>query len=351
MSWINVGLTLAGMYSANKSRKAGAKQSAAAFEYQKEQDAILETQKQAYRDITFTNPYANMKNAYGGLQTDFSNLAAGTENVYAGAENMFAGARNTFAGARNTFAGMENAYAGLENQYEGMENRFEDMTVDTRAAQFQAQQGSQQRANIMQGLRGAAGSSGIAGLAQSLANQGALQAQQISAGIGQQERQNQMMSAQEGSRIDQLQRGAGMQLQQLQAGGAMSIQQAERAGAMQQQQMRMGGAMQQQQMQMRGAAQTQAMQLAGASEQQKMILAGASQARGLGLARENLVAQGASQADMAERAGAAMLQEAEMSRQATLLGMQYGQTSGANSAYQQSLLNQQQLNASANQTM
>jgi len=100
----------------------------------------------------------------------------------------------------------------LENKYEGMENRFEDMTVDMRAAEFQTQQGQQQRANIMQGLRGAAGSSGVAGLAQTLANQGQLQSQQIAAGIGQQERQNKMLSAQEGSRIDQLQRSTDMSL-------------------------------------------------------------------------------------------------------------------------------------------
>ena len=92
--------------------------------------------------------------------------------------------------------------------YEGMENRFEDMTVDMRAADFQVQQGQQQRANIMAGLRGAAGSSGVAGLAQAMANQGQLQTQQIAAGVGQQERQNQMLAAQEGSRRDQMQRDA-----------------------------------------------------------------------------------------------------------------------------------------------
>ena len=92
--------------------------------------------------------------------------------------------------------------------YEGMENRIEDMTVDMRAADFQVQQGQQQRANIMAGLRGAAGSSGIAGLAQAMANQGQLQTQQIAAGIGQQESRNQLLAAQERSRIDQLQRGA-----------------------------------------------------------------------------------------------------------------------------------------------
>ena len=76
------------------------------------------------------------------------------------------------------------------------ENVFEDLTVNQQQAQFQAQQGDQQRANIMQGLRGAAGSSGIAGLAQTLANQGQLQAKQISASIGQQESANQKAAAQ-----------------------------------------------------------------------------------------------------------------------------------------------------------
>ena len=106
----------------------------------------------------------------------------------------------------------------FSNPFENMENRFEDMTVDMRAAEFQTQQGQQQRANIMQGLRGAAGSSGIAGLAQTLANQGQFQAQEIAAGISQQERQNQMTSMQEGSRIDQMQREGQASVQAAEAG-------------------------------------------------------------------------------------------------------------------------------------
>ena len=289
-SLISAGL---GFLSARKQRKQAARQAAQDREFQREQAELLEKEKQAYRDMTLTNPYAGMENAFGGLQTNFDNLAAGAQNVFAGAENKF---------------------AGLENQFEGMENRFEDLTVDTRAAEFQAQQGQQQRANILQSLRGAAGTSGIAGLAQSLANQGALQAQQISANIGQQERQNQMLAAREGARIDQLQRGTDLQLQQLQAQGAMQA-------------------------------------MAGASEQQKLQLAGAQQARALGVSRENLIAQGAQQTDMAIRGGDAMLQQAEMSRQATLLGMQMGQASGANQQLQMSLYNQQQANASAGQMM
>ena len=104
----------------------------------------------------------------------------------------------------------------FQNPYAGLENVFEDLTVDQRAAQYQAEQGQQQRANIMQGLRGAAGTSGIAGLAQALAQQGTLEARQISTTIGQQERQNQQMAAQ-----------AEMQLQQMEAGGEAAISAAE----------------------------------------------------------------------------------------------------------------------------
>jgi len=104
----------------------------------------------------------------------------------------------------------------FENPFAGMENVMEDLTVDQQAARFQAQQGTQQRANILEALRGGAGASGIAGLAQSLANQGALQAQQISASVGQQEAMNQRLAAQ----------GA-MQVQQLERQGAAAVQQAE----------------------------------------------------------------------------------------------------------------------------
>ena len=260
------------------------------FGYFKEQQGIAQAQvdetRADYEAFQFTNPFADAQNAFGGIQTQFGNIYAGTQNVYADAQNQ---------------------YAGMQNLYEGMENRFEDMTVDMRAADFQAQQGQQQRANIMQGLRGAAGTSGIAGLAQSLANQGALQSQQISAGISQQERQNQMLAAQEGARIDQLQRGAGMQLQQMEAQGAMQVQQ---------------------------------MQMAGASEQQKMILAGQAQAQQLGVSQINQQAKGQWAAEMARMEGAAGLQAAEFGQQATLLGMDYGLLAGANQGLQQAMANQ-----------
>ena len=86
-----------------------------------------------------------------------------------------------------------NPYKDLKTSFE---NTFEDMTVNQQQAQFQAQQGAQARANLLSNLQGAAGGSGIAGLAQAMANQQQTQTQQISANIGQQEAANQRASAQ-----------------------------------------------------------------------------------------------------------------------------------------------------------
>ena len=200
--------------SARRQRRQAKRQFAEQQKIRKEQQALLEQQKQEYRDIEFTNPYA-----------------------------------------------------GLENPYMDMENVMEDLTVDTRQADFIAKRQRQQRTNILQNLRSAAGGSGIAALAQTLANQGSIQAQQASASISQQEQRNRQLIARESARL----------------------QQVERAGEL--------------------------------------------------------------QTDMAIRGGDAMVQQAEMSRQATLLGMQYGEAAGGNMAYQQALRNQQAANASANQMM
>ena len=115
-------------------------------------------------------------------------------------------------------------YANLENRFT---NVYEDLTVNQQQAQFEAEQGMQQRANIMQGLRGAAGASGIAGLAQSLARQGQLQTQQISASIGQQEAMNQRLMAQGAQRVQEGQ--AAVDLQRAQ--GQAMLQEAETSRA------------------------------------------------------------------------------------------------------------------------
>tara|TARA_R100000322_G_scaffold164580_1_gene129118 strand:+ start:59 stop:1111 length:1053 start_codon:yes stop_codon:yes gene_type:complete len=217
---------------------------------QEEQREVVDQQRAQFEAFEFENPFGTLQNPYSGLQTDFENLAAQTRNVYS-----------------------------------GMENPFEDLTVDLQAAEFQARQGDQQRANILSTLRQGAGASGIAGLAQALANQGALQAQQISANISQQEAANQRLAAQ----------------------GEMQIQQMERAGE---------------------------------ADIQKMRLAGAQQARGLEIARQNMIAQGGFQAEAMRLQGDAAVQASEFGRESTLTGLEFGVLAGANQSVQQAMANQ-----------
>ena len=190
------------------------------------------------------------KGRLAGYREDFETLP--TDNLAANYQNVFAGAKNVFSGAQNMFAGAQNQFANLENT-------AEDLTVNTQQADFEREQFQQSQANLLQNLSGAAGGSGVAGLAQSLANAGANQARQASASIGQQESQNRALAAQQ----------------------AASNQMASAQGAQSAEMARMQGAASQQQMVMQGAANQQQMQLEGAARQQDAVLQGAQSQREL----------------------------------------------------------------------
>jgi len=99
---------------------------------------------------------------------------------------------------------MTNPYAGVKNPYKDMENVYEDQTVNLKQAEFEKEASQQSMANIMASMQGAAGGSGIAGLAQVLANQGVKQAQQASISIGAQEKANQDKMTAESGRLQEL---------------------------------------------------------------------------------------------------------------------------------------------------
>ena len=104
------------------------------------------------------------------------------------------------------------------NPYLNMENTMEDLTINQQEAEFTKQQQMQTQANIMGQMRGAAGSSGIAALAQSLANQGSLNAQGASASIGAQEAQNQKLERAEAGKIQGLERSGDLMSRNMQFG-------------------------------------------------------------------------------------------------------------------------------------
>ena len=99
--------------------------------------------------------------------------------------------------AATELANQKQKYEQLDtsNPYANITNPYENLTVNTQAADFAAQQSSQNAANIMSGMAAAAGGGGIAALAQSMANAQNQQAQQASASIAQQESRNQQLAA------------------------------------------------------------------------------------------------------------------------------------------------------------
>ena len=133
-------------------------------------------------------------------------------------------AREELEKQKKAFEGLDtsNIYADVKNQFTGMENVMEDLTINQQQAQFEAQQGAQQRANIMQNLRGAAGGSGVAALAQQMAQQGQLATQRASASIGQQEQRNITAKAREASRLQEMERRGEQSAERMRLGGAAS---------------------------------------------------------------------------------------------------------------------------------
>ena len=124
-----------------------------------------------------------------------------------------ASARQAYTRSRLAFEKQD-----FTNPYENMQNPYEDITVSQQAAQFQAQQQQSALASTMQSLQGAAGGSGIAALAQSMANQQSLNMQRASVDIAQQERRNQMLRAQGASQLQQLSGKAQMAVEQAEYG-------------------------------------------------------------------------------------------------------------------------------------
>jgi len=123
-----------------------------------------------------------------------------------------------------------NLFEGAENKMnirDNYSNTMEDLTVNQQQFQLQKEMSQQGAANAMDTFRGAAGGSGVAGLAQSMANQQSQSAQQISASVGQQESANQMASAQQAASIQQQQRQSDIAMGQ----GAMEAQKYQLQGA------------------------------------------------------------------------------------------------------------------------
>ena len=184
------------------------------------------------------NVMSNLSQAQGNMRYNVPNLAGGGGAAGGGGIGGFLGKASSFLGSAATPIGIGLSIVGsvigaksarkaqrkaekeakkakkaldrrmkdfqsmdTSNPYLNMENVMEDLTIDQRASQFQKEQFQQSQANILDNLRGAAGGSGVAALAQQLAQSGQLASQQSAIDIGKQERANQMAERSETARL------------------------------------------------------------------------------------------------------------------------------------------------------
>ena len=119
-----------------------------------------------------------------------------------GANSGLASAQAKFDKYMKSFE--ESQFKPLDLSQLQQENVYEDMQVDTTSADYATKQFQQQQASIMNVLKGSAGSSGVAGFAQTLSNQAAQQAETTRMALGEQERTGRTLALQEKSRLQNL---------------------------------------------------------------------------------------------------------------------------------------------------
>lgn len=131
-------------------------------------------------------------------------VGAGIAKAISGAKQKKA-AKKAEAAAKIEMEKQKAKFAAMDtsNPYENQENTMEDLTVNQGEAEFMKQQQQQSQANIMQQMKGAAGGSGIAALAQTMANQGSMDAQKSAISIGKQESANQAAEASQQAQLNQ----------------------------------------------------------------------------------------------------------------------------------------------------
>tara|TARA_R100000742_G_C4277646_1_gene99715 strand:+ start:1290 stop:2432 length:1143 start_codon:yes stop_codon:yes gene_type:complete len=212
----------------------------------------LAASKDAFSKVDTSNPFADAKNEFAGL------------------ENKFADQKNMYKDMENKFEGMENSYDDMKNSYDDVENAYEDLTVDTKAAEFEAKQNEATQANILSSMAGAAGGSGIAALAQSMANQGAINASKSAASIGQQESANQKLAAGEESKIQMAQAEEQGSIDKAKAAEQGRLDSLEAQGAADVQKTILGEDAAMQQRELSEASRLQTQEAQGAMDVQKM---------------------------------------------------------------------------------
>jgi len=156
-----------------------------------------------------TNSFADLDKGGSGFNLNFfkdnpeigKSAVEGAASGIGGIVQFLAGKkrakRNTQRTERAFRAEVQNLRnVDVSNPFARISNPYANLTVNQQQARFQAEQGQQALTDILAQQSAAAGGSGIAALAQAMANQRTGQIQQASASIGQQESANAQLRAQ-----------------------------------------------------------------------------------------------------------------------------------------------------------
>ena len=99
-------------------------------------------------------------------------------------ENLYGGVESRYKDIESRYKDITNMYGGIADQFE---NVYEEAQVATGAADYQKTMFQQSQADILQNLKGVAGGSGAAGLAQQMMTMSQQQSLQASAGLERQQ--------------------------------------------------------------------------------------------------------------------------------------------------------------------
>ena len=132
--------------------------------------------------------------------------------------------------SKNFYEGLTNPYAGTTDSMANVENTAEELTVDTQGADYLKNLNDRSQANILDNMKGAAGASGGAALAQQMANLGSQRAGEASAKISEQVVSGKRQRAQQSQQLAMAKAQSAQALQGQKAQGAFQVDMQKRKG-------------------------------------------------------------------------------------------------------------------------
>ena len=149
--------------------------------------------------------------------------------------NEFADYKSGLVGMRddvgkNFYEGLTNPYAGMTDSMANVENTAEELTVDTQGADYLKNRNDETLANVLEGAKGAGGSSGGAATAQMIANLGTKQAGEAAAKVSEQVVSGKRQRAQQSQQLAMAKAQSAQALQGQKAQGAFQVDMQKRKG-------------------------------------------------------------------------------------------------------------------------